>query len=338
MHHHGGADVETTLRAFVARHRLAGTRGILAVSGGPDSIALLHGMMAVRRRRNLALAVLHVNHHLRGKDSDADADFVADVCRTYDLPHLVHDDRETCQHGHGVEARARQVRYQALMAYAQSEGAAWAAVAHTADDQVETVLHHFLRGSGWRGWRGMRPSRRLCAGVRLLRPLLRLPRPAVVAYLTDRGYAYRIDHSNVDPRFTRNRLRHQLLPSLRQMVDPDIDRRMLALAEVAAEQEAALAWLARRILPRVERPRLDRVVVLDARRLARWPVAVVTAALRRLWRREGWPLGRMSARRWRELAGLLTVPTGRLDLPGPVRAVRVGAVLQLHPADQPTEE
>src|SRR5690606_24443286 len=125
--------------------------------------------------------------------------------------------------GENLEQVAREERYAWLARVAAEEGAGWVATGHTADDQAETVLHRLLRGTGLRGLRGIAARRELRPGIWLLRPLLHLGRADVLAYLGALGQDYRRDSSNLDPRFTRNRIRSELLPLLRTF-NPDVTR------------------------------------------------------------------------------------------------------------------
>ena len=173
----------------------------MAVSGGADSTALL---LALHDLESDVVAA-HVNHHLRGAESDADETFVRDLCAVLGVPLRVGEGSldPGRVRARGVEAAAREVRYARLLALRDEEGAAWVATAHQKNDQAETILMRLLTGSGLAGLRGIHPVR----ADGFIRPLLEVTRADVDAYLAERNVTPRIDRSNDDPRFLRNRVR-----------------------------------------------------------------------------------------------------------------------------------
>ena len=215
---------------------------VVAVSGGPDSVCLLDLLALMRERGDLTLSLhaAHLNHRLRGAESDADEAFVRELCNARGLPLTV----ETCDvnavradRGGSLEEAAREERYAFLSEAAQETEAEVVAVGHTADDQIETVLHRIIRGAGLKGLRGMSVSRLLGDGsaVRLVRPLLGARRAAVLEHLAGRGLSFREDASNADTRLTRNRLRHRLLPLIESEYNPAFGESLLRLARSAAD-------------------------------------------------------------------------------------------------------
>lgn len=204
------AAVEASLaRAGVLR---AGAVLLVALSGGADSVALLHAVCALRGRRGVTVRAAHVEHGLRGEASLADAAFCRQLCDALGVPF-------TCEHAGlaggmcapGAEARAREARYALLLARARACGAAALLLAHQRDDQAETVLARLIRGSGARGLAGMREVT-VRGGVTLVRPMLSLGRADVLAALD--GAPFRQDETNAQPCCQRNRLRAQALPLL----------------------------------------------------------------------------------------------------------------------------
>jgi tRNA(Ile)-lysidine synthase len=189
---------------------------IVACSGGADSVALLLALAALCGRKGNAfpsvrLHTAHLDHGLRGMESAADAAFVADLCEQHGLPITIgmvsEEERSTWQGS--LEASARTVRYRFLRAVAEAEGASAIALGHTLDDQAETVLLHLIRGTGLDGLTGMRSR-----SADLIRPILSLRRADTENYCAQRGIIPREDPSNADLQFTRNRIRHELLPLL----------------------------------------------------------------------------------------------------------------------------
>jgi tRNA(Ile)-lysidine synthase len=192
---------------------------LLAVSGGADSIALLHVMKALVAEGALAteLACVHVNHQLRGDESAGDETFVLQlasklglpiVSRTVDVKRRAEADRLS------VETAGRRVRLACFAETARAQGCTWVATGHQRDDNAETVLQRLRRGTGFRGLAAIRPARRLEEGLWLARPLLDCTRAEIIAYLRNRDLTWREDRTNTDCRYTRNYVRHCLLPTL----------------------------------------------------------------------------------------------------------------------------
>jgi tRNA(Ile)-lysidine synthase len=314
--------------------------GVVAVSGGPDSLALLRALLTLRGDAQTPLIIAHLNHALRGAESDADEAFVRQVhagllaagagrlelrCDRIDVASRAR------QEGANLEATARRLRYDWLGQVAAEAGAGWVATGHTADDQAETVLHRLLRGAGLRGLRGIAVRRPLRPGVELVRPLLGVTRADVLAYLEEQGQPYREDRSNADLAFTRNRIRHELLPLLAGRYNPAVARVLGRLAEQAAELYRQEEAAARALLVEAERPRAGNVLVFDRAWLAAAPRHRAREALRLAWEREGWPAGGMGYEQWDRLAGLARGEATALDLPGGIRARARGRVVQLGP-------
>ena len=234
---------------------LARGDGVLAaVSGGPDSVALLRVLSNLKAELNLRLEVAHVEHGIRGADSRADARFVAGLAVRLDLPfHLkelrLHADK--AERGKGnLEALAREERYRFLTAIARGRGLKKIATGHTLDDQAETLLMRLFRGSGRSGMGAMAPVSPRGEAV-LIRPLIEASRDEVEAYLAEAALEFRIDQTNLDPALLRNWTRLELLPRLKEKLDPAIASRLARLAEIARGEDEVLDALARGLLPRI---------------------------------------------------------------------------------------
>jgi tRNA(Ile)-lysidine synthase len=323
-----------------ALRRLGAAGGlVVAVSGGPDSVALLRALRDVREIGPLTVA--HLNHQLRGQESDADEVFVRALCERWSLDCRAErlDVRAAAAaEGGNLEGVARRLRYEWLARVAREAGTGWVATGHTADDQAETVLHRLLRGAGLRGLRGIAPRRELVPGVALVRPLLSATRAEVMAYLDEIGQAYRQDASNLDPAFTRNRFRHHLLPLLAAEYNPEIVAVLTRLAEQAEEAYAAEEGQARALLAAVERPRAGPLLVFDQGPLAAAPRHRVRETFRLAWEREGWPMGEMGFDAWERVAAVALGEAAAADLPGGVRVRCRGRVVQVGRADFPGEQ
>ncbi len=243
------------VRDTIERHSLLepGDSLVVGVSGGADSLCLLHLLARLRAEFDLALHVAHLNHQLRGERAAADAEFVRRTAVEWGVPVTVSStDVAILAHerGVGVEEAARQARYAFLAGLAGDTGAGAIAVGHNADDQAETVLMHLLRGAGPAGLRGMSPRLALAglapdlpsaAHVTLIRPLLEARRPAIEAYCREYRLQPRFDHSNLDTTLFRNRLRHEVLPVL-EAVAPGVGGRLRQFRTEAVRAGFADAW------------------------------------------------------------------------------------------------
>lgn len=215
-----------------------GQRTCVAVSGGADSVALLLLLLEVREKLGIVLSVAHFNHKLRGKASEADEKFAANLAEKHGLEFFVARKDVAAKSRHersNLEDAARRARYaffERLVAEGQVDKIA---VAHTADDQAETVLGHILRGTGLSGLGGIHAE----AGS-VFRPLLKLRRADLRAYLRACGQRWREDASNRDTRRTRARIRHKLMPLLEKQFQPAVVTHLCQLADLAREEDA---WL-----------------------------------------------------------------------------------------------
>jgi tRNA(Ile)-lysidine synthase len=306
--------------------------GVVAVSGGPDSVALLRLLLELHQVGLIGtLTVAHLNHQLRGGDSDADEDFVQRLAGKYSLPFrservnvakLAKDQKDN------VENAARQVRYDWLAEIARSEGARWVATGHTADDQAETLLHRLVRGTGLHGLGGIPPQRELAPGIAVIRPLLGSSRAEVLAYLQNAKQDFRTDSSNVDLGFTRNRIRHELLPVLARDFNPAIVSVLCRLAEQAREVQSLVEIQAGDLLRNTELPRAGNLLVFNRTTLAKAPRHLVREVFRLVWSRENWPAGSMTFDDWERLA-VLACQDDSFDLPEKIHARSTGRVIQV---------
>lgn len=206
----------------------------VAVSGGPDSVALLHALEELYPDRKLC--VVHLNHSLRGADSDGDEEFVRALAEEHGHPFCLRREdvaRAAREEGRNLEDCGRRCRYRFFTELVESEHCEVLATAHTRSDQAETVLFRLLRGAGGRGLSGIWPT--LDGGI--VRPMLDVTRDQVLEFLRGRSIRWREDRSNRDPRFARTRLRHELLPALRSEWNPALDRALAHTADWAQEEE-----------------------------------------------------------------------------------------------------
>jgi tRNA(Ile)-lysidine synthase len=256
------------------------TRGhtlLIAVSGGPDSMVLLHTLWHLREPLALKLCVAHLNHQMRPSAAE-DAQFVETtahhlgiqcICKTLDVPTYQR------QHKLSPEDAARQVRYAFLRTTAAQLGADRIAVGHTADDQAETVLLHLLRGSGLRGLCGMPPMR-----VPIIRPLIRVLRRDVLEYLRTHRLPCREDPTNDQRRYTRNRIRLDLLPTLQRCYNPRLVQALCTTAQILADDEAALQAMSRQHFDSARLPSASAQIQLKIGELTRLPPTLQRRVLR----------------------------------------------------------
>ncbi|SIO31183.1 tRNA(Ile)-lysidine synthase [Singulisphaera sp. GP187] len=280
-----------------------GTGWVVAVSGGGDSVGLLRVLHRFGPELGLRLSVAHLDHGVRGEAGRNDAEFVAELAGTLDLP-VDRGQWSPTRAGH-FEADARGARYAWLAEVARARGASVVAVGHTRDDQAETILHRIVRGTGPRGLAGIPSRRPLAAGITLVRPLLKVAREEVRGSLVALGQAFREDASNNDQSRTRARIRHDLLPKLAAEYNPKVAEALVRLGELAA---AADRTDRRRVLAMVRAATIEAnsdEVSLDREALGRYSRFHRTEVLRLVWRRAGWPEAGMSAARWRRLADLV---------------------------------
>jgi tRNA(Ile)-lysidine synthase len=232
------------VRAFCAAHDLLEAGPLLvAVSGGADSLTLLHVLMALRDDFGITLHVATFDHGLRGSESAADVQFVREITAAWGVP-VIDGAADVAAQAKvwqvGIEAAARRARYAFLAQAAASVGATRIATGHHRDDQAETVLMHVLRGAGLAGLRGMLPKAPLPGtALTLVRPLLDISRAEIDEYVRGLGITPRVDSTNADRAYTRNWLRHEVLPLL-ERANPGVCAALARTALIAQEDYAAL--------------------------------------------------------------------------------------------------
>jgi tRNA(Ile)-lysidine synthase len=278
---------------------------VVAVSGGCDSVALLRAVQTIRTDGAGRVCAAHLNHQLR-PDADDDERFVRDLCHRLgvmcDVGRL-DVERLAAESGDGIEAAARQARYDFFAQAAGRLGARFVATAHSADDQAETILHRIVRGTGIRGLSGMTRVRPL-GHATLIRPLLQVRRVELQAYLDAIGQPYRNDPTNADLRFTRNRIRHETMPQLRDRFNSGVTDALLRLGSLAAEAQEVVDALVEKQMDRCVTIEGPQAVRIELAGLADQPPYLVRELLMALWRRQGWPMQAMGQRKWDELREL----------------------------------
>lgn len=263
---------------------------LVAVSGGPDSVSLLHVLKELAPAWNWRLSVAHVNHGLRGAESEEDADFVTELCRELNVPCICESvtvPRRTSRRNDpagkpnsSLQARAREARYSVFERIALRMGATKVALGHTADDQAETLLLWMLRGAGTTGLAGIPQIR---DGM-WIRPLLTVSRSEIVSHLRERGLRWRMDSSNRNPVYARNRIRLHVMPVLREL-NPSIPKVLGRQASILREDDRCLEDLAvqhfRQLITNCSK---DGALYLDRKALAALPLALERRVLRAMIR------------------------------------------------------
>jgi len=311
---------ESVIQEFFRQHPLKSTRLLVAVSGGPDSVCLLHALAQLRRNLPFGLQVAHLNHRLRGSNSNADAQYVFDLCHKLGLSVTIGQvDVKAYRREHKLtlEEAAREVRYRFLAETARRVGAGAVAVGHTRDDNVETILLHILRGAGTRGLVGLSPVvPRVISGrkIEIIRPLLAISRAETGAYCRVHNLQPRQDTTNASLAPLRNRVRLELLPLLRKY-NADIDAALRRAAEIAAadtaflEKAAAQKWRQVAVQTAGE-------ITFNREKLQRLPVSLRRYLLRMAVEKLAGTLKDIESRHIEEMLALTQKSTGkRLSLP-----------------------
>jgi len=302
-------NLESKVLDFVQRYSLIPHKKlvVVGVSGGADSVCLLHILAKWRKELGIKLHIAHLNHQLRGVESEADAEYVSNLAGSLDIPITI--DRQDVaayrtERNCSIEEAARELRYAFLARVTREVGANRIVTGHTRDDQVETILMHILRGTGITGLCGLAPCSPMAydsqgmslpasplslrasppslrakrSNLLVIRPLLDITREETASYCQEHQLAPRIDSSNLSPSFFRNRLRLHLLPLLRQY-NPSIDQALLRLADIAKEDNAFIEQQAAGLWDEVARQE-NNTIYLDKKQIAGLPIALQRHLLR----------------------------------------------------------
>lgn len=294
---------------------------LVAVSGGPDSVCLLHILVKLQEGLGIRLYIAHLNHQLRGAESEADAHYVSDLAHRLDIPATI-EQRDVkafkIQQRISLEEAAREVRYTFLAQVAKSIGANRVAVGHTADDHIETILMHLIRGTGTRGLRGLQPSSRWQSSgssLTIIRPLLPVSRRETADYCHNHQLMPRIDASNLSLSPLRNRIRHQLLPLL-ESYNPRVAEALLRTARIAGDDLAFMDKEMDRLWGKIVQKQ-GNTITLDKEGFLKLPPAPKRYLLRRAIEDLLGNLKDIESRHIEEIMDALTKPAGkRLSLPG----------------------
>lgn len=295
----------TDLRHSLTRLGTAEQGILIAVSGGADSMAILHGILKIAEEIDIRrIEVAHLNHGLRGSESDADAELVQYVCTSLGVPLTIESlaaGKLKANSRGSLEESARIARYEFLYRTAASQRLSLIATAHHQQDQVETLLFSLLRGTGLRGLCGIPESRLVSPEIRIIRPLLTISRAIVRHFIDRNGIAYRDDSSNNTAAFARNGIR-QLMQAMPVEHSGFLEQRLLRLSQQALLTIRSMDLVAEVILSESLLEATADVVRLDRIRLSDWPEPLMRHALILQWTRQNWPRQQMNTAQWQRMS------------------------------------
>lgn len=321
---------------------------VVGVSGGPDSMALLHILLAINKLAgwNLQLHIAHLNHRLRGSDAEKDAAFVQAAADSLSLPCTI-EARAIASlaenESGGIEEIGRRERYAFLERVCLQTHSRVIAVGHHADDNAETILHRILRGTGLRGLAGIprdRPAARN-SPVRIIRPLLRMRRRTLREYLANEGVAFREDRSNASGEPMRNRIRNVVLPALEADINPQVRDALTRLGEQAQWLEEFLRETVQRTFETLIVSHTDQELILNADALARKSRIVQTELVRLAYRSFGLGEQQLSFAHLVSALELIADPASgkQIQFPGGMTLTkRYHQLIASLPTDEPREE
>jgi tRNA(Ile)-lysidine synthase len=298
---------------------------VTAVSGGADSVAMLR-FLEQRSPAKTQLTVCHVNHRLRGEESDADAEFVRNLAAKFQLRYVEHRMENNSKWS---EDAARKRRYNFLVQTTEQIGFRYLATAHTANDQTETVLHRIIRGTGLTGLAGMIPMRQITPAVTLIRPFLNVHRQEILDYLDSLGQSFCHDSTNNENDYTRNKIRNQLLPTLREMFNPKIDDAVCRLSYLAKENGEVLDELIGKILDQSVLRKTENEILIDSAKLQNYSPATLREVFVRLWKDACFPQRDMDLEHWESLVEFFRSQLGHREFPASIAAEHLDGQFRL---------
>ena len=296
----------------IREHNLfrANDRILIGVSGGPDSVALLSLIYNTSRTNPpySEIFIAHLNHSIRGRESDEDEQFVTTLAEKYGVP-LITEKRDIVEIARerkiSLEEAARDERYKFFENAAEKAGANVIAVGHNADDNAETVLHRIIRGTGITGVSGIRPKRKLTpvSTVTLVRPLLFTWRKDIIAYLKEEDLSYRIDSTNIEKDKLRNRIRLELIPHLEENYNAKIKKSLATLGETALQNSDYLEEKTKALFEDVlvNRETPIETITLDINKLKGSPQILQQMIIKEAIIRLDIPLKKLSNRNYKDI-------------------------------------
>jgi tRNA(Ile)-lysidine synthase len=308
------------IKATIKKHSMLdpGDKVLAGVSGGADSIALLHILLKLASEFDLSLGIAHFNHGLRPAESERDAEFVKSVAENLNLPFYnqkVDVKNFSIHHKLSIEEAGRVLRYKFLNETAQKHGFDKIALGHQKEDMAETILINILRGSGSRGISGIPPKRDM-----IIRPLININRTGVEFFLQSENIAHITDSSNIDPQFLRNRIRHCLIPLMASEYNAEIVENLNRTAEILRDEQTWLDSMVEPLLKRTKLPGDNTNFNLSIPELKKMPIAAARRIIRQAVREIK---GNLYGIGFKHIDAILDLiysknKNSQFDLPGPV--------------------
>lgn len=314
-----------------------GDKVLVAVSGGPDSAALLHILAELSGRYNIEIAVAHLNHMLRGEEADRDAQFVRKMADDMSLPFIIEKvnvKNIAKTRRMSIEEAAREARYDFYNRAAVKFGASKIATGHTVDDQAETILMRLLKGSGSLGLSGI-PYKRKSGNILVIRPLLDTAKKEINKYLKKNLIPARIDASNLNTVYFRNKIRNVLIPILEKDFNPQIKGVLASMASTFADESSYLAGIAAKKIKRICRTTKNGVEV-KIKDLTREHIALRRLIARQILAHLAGSLKGITYKHWKAVESLIKGgERKRVNLPGRIKALKSGGKIIFTPLESP---
>ncbi len=316
-------NIEQRVISFIQQNELInpGEKMVVGVSGGADSVCLLHILSKWHQKLGISLHIAHLNHQLRGAESEADAEYVTNLARRFDMPATIesydvksYKAKKRCS----LEEAAREVRYEFLARVAKKIGTKIVAVGHTRDDHIETILMHLIRGTGIAGLRGLRPHSEMTtetgSKLEIVRPLLKVSRQETATYCKKHRLTPRLDSSNLSLTPLRNRIRLEVLPLLRKY-NPNFDEALERLAEIADDELSFIEEQTEKLWTDLVRQE-ENVIRLDCNQMKSLPLSLQRQLVRSAISKLLSSLKDIEAEHIEAVIGQLEKPAGKkLNLP-----------------------
>src|SRR3989339_867742 len=312
---------------------------LVAVSGGPDSVALLLSLLHLKQAYDLSIGIAHLNHRLRGEDSLKDEEFVRDLAEQFRLPFFCEQQDVAAyagRHRLSVEEAGREVRYDFFSRTANHHGYDKIALGHNKNDNAELVLMNLLRGSGPKGLSGIPPVR----DHRYIRPLIRMTKQEILDFLKAEGQAFRMDGSNTDTAYIRNAVRLRLIPVLESDFNPDIVDALDGFSHILRQEEDYLDTEAEKYFQACLIEKQTAFLSFSKQRLSRLHPAMVNRVIRKGIGMMKTDLRRISLGHMNDILDFCfhRVSGNSLDLPGRIRIYKKKDVIRIQKEEQPLRD
>ncbi len=287
----------------------------IACSGGPDSVALFHLMVPLRKSWKVKIGLLHFNHQLRGKAAEGDARFVRNLAKRFHVPFVLGNPKQSlkAKSKKSLEESAREARFDFFITASAKRKICKIALAHHQNDQAETVLMRVLQGTGTRGLLGIRPKMKMGA-ANFIRPLLPFTRREIETFLKESRISFRTDNTNASSRFLRSRIRQKLMPWLEKEFNPGVVQAIARIPAIISDEQDWMLELEEKLWASIFRKKKAGILELRRQRFAKSPKPVQYRILDRALKTLDKDAG-MNFEAWERLQGHLNRPKTRVSLP-----------------------